>query len=537
MVKYAKYIRKVIPGATPQSQPIPGSKQVPNSAGGYAYAVDDWKRLDRFLILGSEGGSYYASERKLTTENASAVLRCINADGLRTVRRIVEISDTGRAPKNDPAIFALALASAHGNPETRQAVVEALRQVCRIGTHLFHFAEYVDALRGWGRGLRRAISNWYVNAGPGEVAFQAVKYQQRDGWAHRDLFRLAHPVPPTEDHAIVFNWIVKGWPGVGSEPHPAKAAQVIWAYERAKLADKAELLKLITDYRLPREALPTQWLTDPDIWAAMLPHLGLTALLRNLGNMSRIGLLTPGNRETVEFVVKAITSGDQLRRARIHPIAVLAALLTYQQGRGVRGSGEWAPVTQVIDALDSAFYVAFGNVQPSGRRLVLALDVSGSMGAGEIAGVPGLSPRVGSAAMALVTAATEKDFNIMAFAHKFMPIKVSPRQRLDDVVSTITNLNFGGTDCALPMLWALENKVQADAFVVYTDSETWFGKIHPVQALRQYRETMGIPAKLIVVGMVSNGFSIADPDDGGMMDCVDGYSQPTLIADFIKERM
>ncbi len=538
MVKYAKYIRKVIPGATPQSQPIPGSEQVPNSAGGYAYAVDDWKRLDRFLILGSEGGSYYASERKLTAENASAVLRCINADGLRTVRRIVEISDTGRAPKNDPAIFALALASAHGNPETRQAVVEALAQVCRIGTHLFHFAEYVDALRGWGRGLRRAIANWYVNAGPREVAFQAVKYQQRDGWAHRDLFRLAHPVPPSEDHAIVFNWIVKGWPGVGPEPHPAKAAQVVWAYERAKLADKAELLKLITDYRLPREALPTQWLTDPDIWRAMLPHLGLTALLRNLGNMSRIGLLTPGNRETVEFVVKAITSGDQLRRARIHPIAVLAALLTYQQGRGVRGSGEWAPVTQVIDALDSAFYVAFGNVQPSGRRLVLALDVSGSMGAGEIAGVPGLSPRVGSAAMALVTVATEKDFNIMAFAHKFMPIKVSPRQRLDDVVRSITNLNFGGTDCALPMLWALENKVQADAFVVYTDSETWFGKIHPVQALRRYRETMGISAKLIVVGMVSNGFSIADPDDGGMMDCV-GFdtATPTLIADFIAGRL
>ena len=34
---------------TPQSQPIPGSTQVPNSAGGYAWQVDDWTRLDRFL--------------------------------------------------------------------------------------------------------------------------------------------------------------------------------------------------------------------------------------------------------------------------------------------------------------------------------------------------------------------------------------------------------------------------------------------------------------------------------------------------------
>src|SRR5258706_11451678 len=108
-MKYIKHLPHR--NATPQNQPIPGSKQVPNSAGGYAYAVDDWKRLDRFLILGSEGGSYYATEHKLTVENAAAVVRCIVADGQRTVKRIVEISESGRAPKNDPAILALALAS------------------------------------------------------------------------------------------------------------------------------------------------------------------------------------------------------------------------------------------------------------------------------------------------------------------------------------------------------------------------------------------------------------------------------------------
>src|SRR5437868_12903485 len=92
--------------ATSQSEPILGSGQVPNSAGGYAWAVDDWVRLDRFLILGSEGGTYYIRQATLSRENAEGVLRCIEADGVRTVRRIVEISDAGRAPKNDPAIFA-----------------------------------------------------------------------------------------------------------------------------------------------------------------------------------------------------------------------------------------------------------------------------------------------------------------------------------------------------------------------------------------------------------------------------------------------
>lgn len=147
---------------TPQSEKIPGSKQVANSAGGFAFAVNDWVRLDRFLILGSEGGSYYASEKTLTKENAEAVLRCIQADGPRTVARIVEISDSGRAPKNDPAIFALAMAAGLGDGKTKTAALDALPKVCRIGTHLFHFAQAVQGFRGWGRGLRTAIGKWYL---------------------------------------------------------------------------------------------------------------------------------------------------------------------------------------------------------------------------------------------------------------------------------------------------------------------------------------------------------------------------------------
>src|SRR3954453_5206046 len=106
------YLKKIVtraPTATPQSKSLVGSAQVPNSAGGYAWAVDDWTRLDRFLILGSEGGSYYIGEQTLTRENAEAVLRCIKSDGPRAVKRIVAVSHQGRAPKNDPAIFALAL--------------------------------------------------------------------------------------------------------------------------------------------------------------------------------------------------------------------------------------------------------------------------------------------------------------------------------------------------------------------------------------------------------------------------------------------
>src|SRR5436305_3513244 len=102
-------------------------------------------------------------------------------------------------------------------------------------------------------------------------------------------------------------------------------------------------------------------------------------------------------------------------------------------------------------------------------------------------------------------------------AQGLTPLAISPRQRLDDVVKTLSALPFGGTDCALPMLYAHAREREVDAFVIYTDSETWAGDVHPVQALRDYRKASGIDARLVVVGMVSNRFPIADPADPGTL--------------------
>lgn len=143
------------------------------------------------------------------------------------------------------------------------------------------------------------------------------------------------------------------------------------------------------------------------VWEALLEEMPITALVRNLATMTRVGLLDPSSAATAH-VVAELADAERIRRARVHPIAVLAALRTYASGRGARGRNEWRPVRQIVDALDGAFYAAFGNVESTGKRLFIALDVSGSMTSGMVAGIPGLTPRDASAALALVTAATEQ---------------------------------------------------------------------------------------------------------------------------------
>lgn len=538
---------------TPQTEAIPGSNQEQNNAGGFSWKVSDWTRLDRFLMLGSEGGTYYQVGKTLTRENAQAVLRCIEADGLRTVDRAVEISTKGRAPKNDPALFVLAAAMSYGSTITRHAAAAGLPQVARIGTHLLHFAAYVDGMRGWGRLMRTAIGRWYTDKDAAALAYQAVKYAQRDGWSHRDLLRLAHPKALNPDQQEVLHWIVKGWPAVGDIPHPNKALQQIWAAQKAKrAASAAEVVQLIHDFDLPREAVPSEWLNTKEVWQELVDSgMPLTALIRNLATLTRHGIIAPDKKSSVKRIAAAITDEEALKRARVHPIAILAALITYQSGASAftqRAHRTWSPVPLIVDALDEAFYMAFKNVEPTGKRWVLALDVSGSMDSGNVSGIPGLTPRMASAALAMVTARTEPDHTFLAFTSGprgvsalarensgITTLSLSPRQRLDDVVKAVKNLPFGWTDCALPMLWALDNKVEADVFVILTDSETWAGSIHPAQALRDYRKQSGIPARMAVVGMVSSGFTIADPNDAGMMDFA-GFdtATPELLSMFVK---
>ena len=424
---YAQFSTKV----TPQSEPIPGEKQVLNSAGGYVYELDKWNRLDRFLILGSEGGTYYMGEKKLTKDNALNLLACIQEDGPRAVKRIVEVSDQGLAPKNDPAIFALALAASSPDVATRQVALSALPRVCRIPTHLFHFLEYCKGNRGWGSTLKRAVQEWYNSQPVDNLAYQLVKYQQRDGWSNRDALRKSHPIAPEGEGSsrnLLYRWVTKGTVSEGLE--------IVSAFEEAKTASAAQLIDLIRKHNLPREALPTEALTHPGVWEALLEKMPYTAMLRNLGNMSKIGLLKPLS-SAANLVAERLVDQERIKKGRVHPIAILLALKTYAQGHGFMGSGVWTTVPKITNALDEAFYLAFKSLEPTNKRFLIALDVSGSMSSA-CGGLP-ISCAEGAAAMALSIAKVEPNYYIYGFSHVFKDLGITPKMRLDDALKKIAS--------------------------------------------------------------------------------------------------
>jgi len=452
----------------------------------------------------------------------------------------IKVSDEGKARKNEYAIFVMALVLTYGTNDDKQFAVDNVSKICRTGTHLFTLAQYLKDLRGWGKFVKKIFTNWYLKQSVRDLAFQMIKYQNRNGWTHRDLLRLNHIKAEEKDRDLLFYYATKK-ETVKNELSISTfdSLKIIEGFEQAKTAKtEKEIIALLHNYKLSREMIPTEFLNKPAVIEAMLPNMGMTALIRSLGSFSACNYLNDNNLDAINYITDLITKKENIKKARLHPLQILDALYTYNMGHGIKGSLTWKKVRKIVDALDSAFYLSFETVEPTNKKMMLAIDVSGSMGSYQMSGSV-LTPRVASMALAMVTARTEKNYIIKAFSDKLVDVDVSPKMTLDDLIAKTNQISFGGTDCALPMIYATEKKIQnVDAFIVYTDSETWFGKIHPSQALKEYRKFTNQRSKLITVGMVSNNFTIADPTDSDMFDVV-GFSTdtPKIISEYILDRI
>lgn len=502
------YTSHLTPTVTPQSKPISGREadMKPNQAGGFGFKNSDWTLFNHFLLIGTEGGTFYEGEHELTIKAAAATERCIIADGKRAVDEIVRVSEAGLAPSNDPAIFALALAGSRGSEETIRYALTAMHHVCRTASHLFQFIAAIDPLRGWGRGLRTAVGNWYTQKTPEAIAFQAIKYRNRAGITHPDALALSHPKPTDVITANVLSWIV------GKGNLLENAPPILAAFEEVQKTDnKRRVIELIQTTRLPFEAIPYQWLADKDVWEALLVELPYTATLRNLAKLTSVGVIGPfsnGNK----LVTDRLTDSTRIKKARVHPLAILKALKQYSTGRGLRGELVWKPERAVMDALDAAFYSAFDNVEPSGKNLLVAVDISGSMQNEHVAAISNMSSAEAAAALAMCFIRSEPNTHLISFGTSTHVENLSPSMRLDQVMQAMNQYNEG-TDCAQPILYAAAHKLPVDGILILSDNQTWAGNDHASEALKTFRKQINRPVRMVNVQTSVNDTSITDPDD------------------------
>lgn len=358
-------------------------------------------------------------------------------------------------------------------------------------------------------------------------------------WTHRDILRLSHSKP----NSAVANFMLGK--GVDSD-----APTILHGFQRMQAVNSAgEAVVVLSEYKnLPWEAIPTQFLKDAEVWKTLFYNgqLNGQALVRNVTRLAKIDAF-----KDVKFAgdyAAKLADAEMIAKTKLHPINFLNAFGVYQNGQLVGGSGgyygyasrqkTWNTNAKVAGALEAGFYASFKNVNPSNKRQLLAIDTSGSMTWHGPAGLVGLDCREAAAAMAMITVRTEPYVDVIGFGTNVQHADISASDNLATVQRKIDRLPATGTDLSLPVEYARKNKLDFDAFVDYTDNETWAGRIHPFQSLKKYRAERGIDARLAVVGFVSTPFTIADPNDRGSMDFVGFDSNgPAVMADFIAGRL
>lgn len=540
------YLEKHFTRDIPQSEQA-DPLQVANSAGGFTFKVTPIDRLMRFLILGSEGGTYYIGEKDLTKQNLDNLKSLTATEPKAVVDLVAQISEEGRSYRNDACIFALAYVMTNGNDEAKSYARSKVSRVVRTSTHLFQFESFLKTLAhgsGLGTSRNRAIASWYENRTPEQIAYQAVKYRQRHGWTHADSLRQARPKFHTDLYDDVAKWILGKYNGdIDQLP------EIIQAFEQVQKAkDVKEVLAVLDKTSLPWEALPTQFHKSPEVWRRLfvLGQLKGQALVRNITRLARLGLFD--DMVFARDYASALIDEEMIRSTRLHPLNFLNALVVHTNGQIQRNNNgpswsygyyggkvkDWTTSPVITDALDAGVHLAFKHLEPTNKRTMIAVDVSGSMSSSIGMGLDLTAAQI-SGVMAATIAKTEPYYQIMGFANEFRDLGISANDQLNNVMRKVQLANFGSTDCALPMYWAHSKGIEVDTFVVITDNETWAGRRHPHVELQNYRKSMGIPSRLVVVGVTSNGFTIADPNDSGMLDVVGADANlPKLIAEFSK---
>lgn len=520
--KYSSILKQSVP----QTQPL-HSGQVKNAAGGWGTQISAWDQLERFLILGTTGGSYYFNERTLTTDNLQVIEGLIKSqEGPKVVERVLEVDLQGRAPKKAAAHYILALCIKHGNLETRAAAYLALPKVCRTASHLFDFLSCLGSVKkGWGRGLKRAVQNWYLQRHENNLALQVVKYRSRSGFTHKDVLRLAHPpVSVQEGHRkSILNWAVKG----GQECSHPLIQDFLQLQQCGDAPDKA--IEILQRTGLPWESLPTELHGNPQIWEALLHTMPPQALIRNLNRLSALGLTGP-NTQTSKAIMAKLTDKQYLINSRIHPLSLMVAGHVYASGRGIKGNLTWQPNDGIMMALEDATMLAYKSLPQVDTPTFVGIDVSGSMHT-RARDFPGLSLHQISACMARAHAEMNPQTQFVVFSTSYQPFRVGNRS-LSDIQQDLSRMS-GGTDLG-QVIYAAVNSgkttgVYPKLVIIYTDNETWAGHRHCDQLWKDYL-TLVPDARLIVFSMVANKIAAFDYLPGVLNAAGFDTSMPQIVA-------
>ncbi len=450
-----------------------GPLPLKNKEGFPAYERPIEEQYLQTLLTNTLGNTFYADNNELLKEALEIHTSILELDPEFAAKAMVFARNDGLM-RLQP-VLGLVLLSKY---DTR-LFAKIFDKVIRIPSDL---ADFLTILSGVGRGqggraVKREVA-CYLNS---VNEYWALKYNGRGrGFSLGDAVATTHPVPKDEKQNQIFRYLM------GQEANLDGLEQIA-AFERLKKADSDEdVLRSISEGRLPHEIVTGVVKPGKEIWQAMLYQLPLFALLRHLNTLDREGVLD----ENREYISKRLTDRESLKKAKILPFRFLSAFENINK--------EW-----VRDVLREAVELSFDNLPPIPGKNAIFLDVSGSM--------QGENLRIGSVfALALYKISRGKSI-FWLFDTQVHNARASVH---DSILSQAERISaYGGTDTGAPMRGLNQYKMKVDNIIMITDEQQNSGSPF-YKELEVYRKRYNEKAKAFIIDIAPYRRAMTPPSDG-----------------------
>lgn len=489
------------------------SRQVRNDAGGYVYQMEEKSRIFQFLVMGTTN-SYYSSKEEMIAKNLKDIRVLVNKYPEWTLEKVASIDARGISQKHNALILVCAILLFNPNKEVRIKSRFVLKKLIRTGYHALSYLSYINAVRdlevasgksaGFGRAKVAVLRDWLEHLSTRELVLQRIKYHNRDGMRLEDIFNFAHPNLSKSGpiHNLIGKWIMGN---IGKSEENAlqelleagneDAMQInAWAILNNPETSVDEAAWQVALNKIPREAIPTRFLKEHAVWFALLSHIPDHALMRNLRTMSDNGVL---KSEVRPAILNRLCNTERLHNSRVTPMDVLKAWGMLKERD-----------TEVADVLENTFFSLMKVQDKVDARVLVAVDVSGSMGI-HLSDTQreGLRAIEAATGMALAAKNAFTHVDIMGFSSYVATLNhesLDPDRAWDEWGSSTT--------ASLAVNYMNRSNTVYDAVLFITDNDAWLGN-HVQSEVKKYRDRNNVPTVLAVNSTKTSGQTLADPDD------------------------
>ena len=418
--------------------PAPNTR---NLAGGVAYSRSAEDALTQYAVTGSFNGTYYMTDK----QELDTLKKLAEKVSSEYIAKLAVYSRKNAFRKDTPAALLVILTAR----KEYSLLAKVFNAVVDNGKMLRNYVGFIRSgqfgVTHLGNLPKRLVRGWLHHRSDEALFRDSVGNSP----SIADVIKLAHPRPADLTRDSLYGYILGK---LDMEEYFSALPAIIQQYEFWKAAPEAYEVPNV-EFRLLTgvEGLPEA------TWKQIAKDAPWHATRMNLNTFHRHGVFN--DPAMVKLVAAKLVDKAAIKRSKVYPQQILMAANHVEAG---------VPV-EIKRALNKAADIAMDNVPDfGGLRVGVIVDVSGSMGHGEVTG----SPLSQAAALAAGMVYKNKDARLIAVDTAVHHPAYDPDGSVIGIAKVLSQYRGGGTDLGAGLRYFHGQPV--DVVVIFSDNESWY---------------------------------------------------------------